>query len=572
LLGILPLLVGYWLFHFGLNQYQIVPFSFGLSLMVVGASLLLQTLINFFLVNLNHRRRVQRVFASLAGLTILAYWALPFDALAHLGLPRFQGGIEVFFIAGAMMVLGAAWAIIANAELFVNPLVKLCSWLPQLRLITRLASAYPLHNRFRTGLSVVMFSLVIFAMTVMAVITNAMQNTYTNINFQTGGYDIQAVAYFKPLPDIRSALLSHGINPDSFTSIGVQTSTNVGIIQTNAQDSAWHLYPAQIVSGGFLQGYGLHLTARAQGFSSDNAVWQALQSHSNYALIDSSALPPQPGSNLGVYDPNAPNPNDAGSPIYPPGYDPYYTFSMSGVYQGATSFPPTPVWVSDATTTSAMKLTIIGVVDNSDSSHFGLYISSAAYAKSSPDITPSTPNAETYYFKVAPGQDKRALSLALGSAFLDYGLQTTVLEDAIWIQRGPRILLSNVLLGIVGLTLLLGVAALAITGTRAVLERRQQIGMLRALGCKRRLLQAAFLSESFLVGLLGSILGVVLGLILSHNIFAVDFFEQFNTGLTFTIPWEELGGIVGIALLASLLAALLPAWQAGRVPPIEALR
>ncbi len=213
-----------------------------------------------------------------------------------------------------------------------------------------------------------MFSLVIFAMTVMAVITNAMQNNYTDINFQTGGYDIQAVAYFKPLPAIRSALLSHGINPDSFTSIGVRTATNVGVIQTNTQDSAWHLYPAQIVSGGFLQGYGLHLTARAQGFSSDNAVWQALQSHSNYALIDSSALPPRPGSNLGVFDPNAPSPTDAGSPIYPPGYDPYYTFSMSGVYQGATSFPATSVWVSDATTTSAMKLTIIGVVDNSDSS------------------------------------------------------------------------------------------------------------------------------------------------------------------------------------------------------------
>ena len=572
LAGILPLVAGYWLFHYGLNQYEIVPFSLGISLIVVGVSLLLQTLINFFLVHPKHRKWVQKVFAALAGLAIVAYWALPFDVLAQFGLPRFEGGIEVFFIAGSMMVLGAAWAIVANAELLVNPLVKLCSWLPSLRVITRLASAYPLHHRFRTGLSVVMFSLVIFAMTVMAVITNAMQNNYTDINFQTGGYDIQAVAYFKPLPDIRSALLSHGINPNSFTSIGVRTASNVGVIQTNVQDSAWHLYPAQIVSGGFLQGYGLHLTARAQGFSSDNAVWQALQSHNNYALIDSSALPLRPGSSAEVYDPNTPNANDAGSPSYPPGYDPYYTFSMNGIYQGDTSFPATSVWVSDAATTAAMKLIIIGVVDNSDSSHFGLYISSAAYAQSHIATAPSSPNAVTYYFKVAPGQDKRALSLALGSAFLDYGLETTVLEDAIWIQRGPRILLSNVLLGIVGLTLLLGVAALAITGTRAVLERRQQIGMLRALGCKRRLLQAAFLSESFLVGLLGSILGVVLGLILSHNIFAVDFFEQFNTGLTFTIPWEELGGIVCIALLASLLAALLPAWQAGRVPPIEALR
>ena len=147
-----------------------------------------------------------------------------------------------------------------------------------------------------------------------------------------------------------------------------------------------------------------------------------------------------------------------------------------------------------------------------------------------------------------------------------------MLEDAILTVRGPRIFLSNVLLGVVGLTLLLGIAALAITGTRAVIERRQQIGMLRALGCKRRLLQGAFLTESFFVGCMGSLMGVILGLILSHNIFAVNFFEQFNVGLTFAIPWQELGLIVGIAMLASLLAALLPAWQAGRVTPTEVLR
>jgi len=342
------------------------------------------------------------------------------------------------------------------------------------------------------------------------------------------------------------------------------------------------MYPAQVVSDAFLQGYGLHLTARAQGFTSDSAVWQALQTHPNYALIDSSALPYRPDSvtNIPVYDPNSPLPADAGVPTYPPGFDPQYTFALSGVYQGDTTFPATPVWVTTVQNSSpdaplsaltpAMKLTIIGVVDNGDSSHFGLYIPQAAYTGSTANI--ATPQAQTYYFKVAPGQDKRALALALGSAFLDNGLETTVLEDAIWQIRGPRIFLSDVLLGVVGMTLLLGVIALAITGTRAVIERRQQIGMLRALGCSRLLIQGAFLCESFLIGALGSILGVVLGLILANNIFAVNFFEQFNTDLTFSVPWQELGLIVGIALLASFLGALLPAWQAGRISPAEAIR
>lgn len=519
-----------------------------------------------------------RVLAAVAGLAILAYWALPFDALAGLGLPRFYGGLEVFFLAGLMMILGAAWALMSNAELLAGPLLTLCSWRPGLHIMARLASAYPLHHRFRTGLSVVMFSMVIFAMTVMVVITNAMQNTYTNIDVQTGGYDIQAVAYFKPLPvsegqngpDVAALLASHGINPNAFSSIGVSNTTAVGVIDPSSQYPAWHLYPAQVVSGGFLQGLGIHLTARARGFSSDAAVWQALQSNPHDVLIDSSALPPDPNRNVQVTDPNVPSAADAGTPVYPPGFDAYYTFSVNGVYQDITNFAPISVWVANPDSRSAMKLTIIGVVDNSDSAHFGLYIPRATYGKINTD--PSTPDTQTYYFKVAPGQDKRALALALGSAFLDNGLETTVLEDAVWQVRGPRILLSNILLGVVGLALLLGVAALAITGTRAVIERRQQIGMLRALGCSRLLLQGAFLWESFLVGCVGSLLGVTLGLILASNIFAVNFFERYQTGLTFGVPWGELTLIVGVALLASLLAAVLPAWQAGRVTPMEALR
>ncbi len=625
--GFLPLLAGYWLVELGLDQAQIAFFSLGLTLIVIGGGLVIKAVVEQALralpsppagfqspkqgvtrvpwhpqgpihsqpspVPLHFAWRTTsaptvnkksipttRILAAVAGLAILAYWALPFDALAGLGLPRFQGGLEVFFLAGLMMVLGAAWALISNAELLVGPLLALCSWRPGLHIMTRLASAYPLHHRFRTGLSVVMFSLVIFAMTVMAVITNAMQNTYTNIDVQTGGYDIQAVAYFKPLPvgdghtgpDINSVLASHGIDPQDFASIGVSNTTDVGVIQPSATSPAWHLYPAQVVSGGFLQGLGLHLMARAQGFNSDSAVWQALQSNSHYALIDSDALPPNPDSlaNAPVYDPNAPSAAEAGSPVYPPGLDPYYTFSLDGIYQGATSFAPTSVWVANPQSRSAIKLTIIGVVDNSDSAHFGLYIPRAVYGNISAD--PSTPEMQTFYFKVAPGQDKRALALALGSAFLDNGLETTVLEDAVWQVRGPRILLSNILLGVVGMALLLGIAALAITGTRAVIERRQQIGMLRALGCSRQLLQAAFLCESFLVGCIGSLLGVILGLILSRNIFAVNFFERYQTGLTFSIPWGELELIVVVAMLASLLAALLPAWQAGRVTPIEALR
>ncbi|TMB87293.1 MAG: ABC transporter permease, partial [Chloroflexi bacterium] len=399
LLGFLPLLAGYWLMQQGLESAQIAFFSLGLSLIAVGGGLVIKAVIEFVLrlVWRSHdsqraRSIAGKIFAAVAGLALVAYWGLPFDALANLGLPRFYGGIEIFFLAAFMMVLGAVWVLIANAELIVKPILALFSRLAGLYALARLASAYPLQRRFRTGLSVVMFSLVVFAMTVMAIITNAMQNTYANINTQTGGYDIQAVAYFKPLPDLRSALLQHGINPSAFSAIGVRASTAIGVIQPSNDRPGWRIYPAQIVNGGFLNGYGLHLSARAKGFNSDAAVWQALQTHSNYALIDSNALPYRPDSvlNSPVYDPSAPLPADAGAPVQPPGFNSPYLFSMAGVYQGDTSFAATPIWVTGtqppspfvspspygypSDNKSAFKLTIIGVVDNSDDAHFGLYI------------------------------------------------------------------------------------------------------------------------------------------------------------------------------------------------------
>ncbi len=587
--GILPLVAGIMLFSYGLQKALIAPFSIGLSLIAIGGGLLVKSSIEWILLvwGIDQRRLLSRLLAAVVGLAIVAYWALPFDALQGLGLPRFQGGIEIFFVAGTMMVLGGIWALIANADLIARPIIAFCSWWPGLHLTARFSSAYPLQHRFRTSLSVTMFSLVIFAMTVMVVIINAMQNQYTNFQVQTGGYDIQATAYFQPIQNLPAQLAQHGINPNVFSEIGEKTSTMSGVIQLNSSDPAWKVYPVQVVNGAFLQGYGLQLVARAKGFTSNSQVWQALQNNPHYALIDDDAL--QYGPNSQVYDPSAPSADAVGSPNAPPGLDPYFSFNLEGVYQGDKTFSPVSVWLTTggAQQSAATKVTIIGVVNNSDSQHFGLYVNQKAYGNVTLDTSNAalggrdnndaaaslnTAEAQTYYFKVAPGQDKRALALKLGSAFLDYGLETTVLEDAIWQQRGPRILISDVLLGMVALVLLFGMTALAITGSRGVIERRQQIGMLRALGCSRLQVEGIFLSEALLTGIIGSLLGVGLGLVLARNIFAVDFFEQFHTGLIFAVPWSQIGLLVLAAVLASLIAALIPAWQAGRVAPTDALR
>ncbi|HEX6121739.1 MAG TPA: hypothetical protein VFY89_01200, partial [Ktedonobacterales bacterium] len=63
-----------------------------------------------------------------------------------------------------------------------------------------------------------------------------------------------------------------------------------------------------------------------------------------------------------------------------------------------------------------------------------------------------------------------------------------------------------------------------------------------------------------------------LGLLLCRNAFAVGFFDQFQSGAELIVPGKELALICGAALLAALASAFVPAHQAGRVAPADALR
>jgi putative ABC transport system permease protein len=119
--------------------------------------------------------------------------------------------------------------------------------------------------------------------------------------------------------------------------------------------------------------------------------------------------------------------------------------------------------------------------------------------------------------------------------------------------------------------LLLGIAGLAAATMRNVVERRQQIGMMRALGMPRALIRAAILIESSAIALAGLAIGVTLGLLLAQNLFLADFFEQYQTGLTMEVPWSELALIGGLTYAVAMLATLLPARLAGKISPAEAL-
>jgi putative ABC transport system permease protein len=122
------------------------------------------------------------------------------------------------------------------------------------------------------------------------------------------------------------------------------------------------------------------------------------------------------------------------------------------------------------------------------------------------------------------------------------------------------------------LGLVVGVAALGVISARAVVERRQQIGVLRAIGFRRTMVQASFLLESSFVALTAVFVGTGLGLLLADNI-VVDQRQQASWhSLTLVVPWADLGIVFVAVYLVALATTYAPALRASRIYPAQALR
>lgn len=116
-----------------------------------------------------------------------------------------------------------------------------------------------------------------------------------------------------------------------------------------------------------------------------------------------------------------------------------------------------------------------------------------------------------------------------------------------------------------GITLLGAAVGLMNIMLVSVTERTKEIGLVKAIGGRKKSIRMQFLYESIIISLLGSIFGSVLGILIG-NIFSV----VLNTGFVFPWVWLFLG--MGLCTLVGLLAGIYPSLKASRMNPIQALR
>ena len=542
--GLLTLVGGAILLVFGIVVGSPVDILTAAVLVIIGAAMTISAWSNRETLRPEF---IDRLAFTLMGVLTLALWILPFDTLEPL-IGHLSFNTEMFFISGMVMVAAAVFSLMYNADLLLKTLTFVTSGIGKLRPVLVLAVAYPMSAKFRTGLTLAMFALVIFTLMVLSIISDAFGNTLADTDSVTGHWDVEMdINPSNPIEDIEDSLDGiSGLSPSDIDAVGGFVPFPVAARQAGAESPRWKGFSLQAADDAYLDAteYTFHIIADGYGPTEED-VWQAIRDNPNLAVIGYFAIGDSGQEDFG---------SDTSS------------FRIDDLSIEDETMSPVVVEVLETQTETRIDYTVIGVLELVADNAGSMIVHKQTVDDALPFPVPVT----TYRFRTGPGVDAKETSRTLESSFLEHGAEAVTLKEVIDEQVAVNSAFNNLLTGFMGMGLIVGVAALGVISLRAVVERRQQVGMLRAIGYRQGMIQLSFLVEASFVSLLGVAIGVALGTILSFNL--VDSFREQIPGLEFSMPWLQIGIIIGIAYLFAMITTYLPARQAGHIHPAEALR
>jgi putative ABC transport system permease protein len=532
ILIILLILISFLTSAAGFQSNHAGTFGLGVSLIIIGFALLAWRL------GANNRL----VFTA-AGLLLVIWWLLPAGTVE--ALDEMDQGIELFFISGIFIVVGAVWTVIYNTDALLTVTLLIFGRLKGMPPVLRAALSYPSQNRFRTAMTLTMFSLVIFTLVVMAFIIHSQVSVYEDTERISGGFDIQADTSFNnPIPDMTAALGNvDGVAADDFVAMGSVSGLPVKLKQAGAEGDSIN-FLLRGANNDYTEATTFEFVMRASGYDSDEAVWQALQTEPNKAVVSPFLVASRTSIVLGGPE-----------------------FQLEGFFIEDEEMPEVKLLVQNAYTGVEEQFEVIGVIDRIGFFSSGPVLTSQESLNA---LAGGPLPAQSFFFGLREGVEAEETAKALEAGFLENGMQAFVLAQVIRDSTRTNMALNNLLQGFMSLGLVVGIAALGVITARAVVERRHQIGVLRAIGFQKGMVQLAFLLESSFVAILGILLGLGLGAAISYNV--IGTIAEDVQGLEYTVPWANLIVVVVVAYTASLLTTYLSARQAANIHPAEALR
>lgn len=160
------------------------------------------------------------------------------------------------------------------------------------------------------------------------------------------------------------------------------------------------------------------------------------------------------------------------------------------------------------------------------------------------------------------------LEKSLSSDLAPSGVYTSVIEDEILLILGLIFAILTIFQAYLALGLIVGIAGIGVVTYRSVSERSGQIGMLRALGFRKRMVLGGMLIEVSWTSLLGMINGAVVAIAFHYALYQTFWEEQ---GAVLILPWFEVVSMVLGGWILVLLSTWIPVTKATKITPSEAL-
>jgi putative ABC transport system permease protein len=447
------------------------------------------------------------------------------------------GGIFIVFVEGIAMVAGALLFYVFNSSIFVAAVLRVAGRGSRGAPVARIGLSYPGRQSARTAVTLTIFALVIFTMVAIACFGATVQANLNNtIQTQSGGYSFFGVSSL-PMPNLPGQVANNSTLNSEFR---VVVPLFAGAVVVNVSGSTPNPYTDRVYAApdtslstaSFYRTSQFSFSSTWNGMSSA-AVLQQLATNRSVAIVDHTYAPVVASVSGGSSSPHPTLAVGAMIRLTPPG-----------------SSTPTSVRV-------------IGIMEES--------IISGVWLNPTAAQAIGYTNETSYFLSVRSGvsttlaaQDAKRAFFQEGLILFDIG---ALLQSSIATTEGFIGLLEI----FVGLGLAVGVAAMGILALRAVVERRREIGMLRASGFSQRDVLKSFILEYSYVTVLGIGIGTWLGIWIVYQLSQSP--SAAASGVSFfAVPYLNLALIIGAAYGLAMLAISVPSIRASRLPPAESVR
>tara|TARA_B100001996_G_scaffold191737_1_gene146745 strand:- start:22976 stop:26413 length:3438 start_codon:yes stop_codon:yes gene_type:complete len=542
LLGVISLL----LLATGILNDAYINIWFGSTGGVLAIALLIRFLASKYI---NDPETVNQIGGTLEGGLVLLLNSLPLSFFERFTGELSQPGPWAWPIGGAISTAAAVWLLMSNTRFLIFVLNLILSRFSGLRAVTKTAISYPMASKFRTGLTVAMFGLIIFTLMIFSVLNGIGDIASEQPERVTGGFDIKAsVSTELPI----QGQIEDSLNMNDYSSVFGSSSLDIEVSESDGENKSFKTSKLISYEQEFMDTTKWRMAHFDPNYgSTDKEIWESLRNNPNLIVASGSIIA-------------------SGDPFGPPDRSFKTSYIEPGDEKEIEAFD---VNIRKRNSTEeANKFTVIGLVERlAEETGFGgggakfytTYLNGNSIANENLPL-------ETYYFSLSGDQSPTDFAQKLERTFLANGMNAYGLLNRLEEEQATSNAFNKLFQGFSGLGLVVGVAAIGVLSVRAVVERRQSIGVLRAIGFRSSMIRTQFLIESSFITLLGIVVGIFLGILQSWLIY--NEISKELEGAKFVIPFGEVGFLIGITIIASILASVIPANEASKTYPAEALR